>query len=169
MKRRTYMLLIILLAALFQQILPPIAWLGGMKPPILAAMALHYALRKGSPDFWMAVAFATLLQDGLDLGSFGPALLAFPPICGLAHRIRKEIFIDGIVTQLVLGATMGLLVAFVALVVYSITGQRSFPPAIGLLRLLGSLLLGAVTLPLVSLVVGWLESMIPKPREYGWQ
>ncbi len=169
MKRRVYMVLIILLGALLQQVLPDLSFAGGMKPPILAAMALYHALRKGFPDFWIAVVAAALLQDGLDYGSFGPALLAFPVMARTAHRIRNEIFADGLVTQLVLGAALGLFTTFVALVIYSLSGQRSIPPGLGLLRLLGSTLLGMITLPVVSRSINWLESLIPKPREYGWQ
>ncbi|MBN2161604.1 MAG: hypothetical protein JXR25_12565 [Pontiellaceae bacterium] len=169
MKRRAYMLILILCGALLQQVLPPIAPLGGMKPPILAALALHHALRKGSPDFWMAVVLAALLQDGLELGSFGPALLTFPAMSLLARRIRNEIFSDGIVTQLVMGAGLGLFVTFTTLIIYSATGQRAIPPALGFLRLGGSMLLGMVTLPIISRGINWLESLIPKPREYGWQ
>jgi cell shape-determining protein MreD len=169
MKRRIYMLLIIALGALLQQTLPGLALFGGMKPPILAAMALHHALHKGAPDYWFAVLFAAILQDGLDLGSFGPALIAFPLMSQLAHRIRNEIFSDGLVTQLVLGAAMGLFTAFTALLIFSITGQRSVAPGLILLRLLSATLLGIITLPVVSHTVQGLESLIPKPREYRWR
>lgn len=169
MKRRAYMLLIILLGALLQQALPGPAFLGGLKPPILAAMALHHALRKGSPDLWMAVFLAALLQDGLDLGSFGPALLAFPVMAKAACRIRNEIFSDGLVTQLVLGALMGLFTALSTLLIYSVTGQRSVSAGLALLRLLSAMLLGMATLPIVSHAVNGLESLIPKRRGYGWQ
>ncbi len=169
MKRRTYMLLIIVCGALLQQVLPAMAPLGGMKPPILAAMALHHALRKGSPDFWMAVGLAALLQDGLEMGSFGPAALAFPAMAMGARRIRNEIFSDGLVTQLALGAVMGLFTALTTLLIYSATGQRGFSAGMVLLRLFGSLVLGMATLPLVSRTINWMESLIPNPRRYGWQ
>ena len=169
MKRRTYMFLIIALGALLQQILPGIALFGGIKPPILAALALHHALHKGKPDLWMAVFFAALLRDGLDLGSFGPALLAFPALGWFAVRIRNEIFFEELATQMVLGAMMGLFAALVALLVYSATGQRAVPPGLAFARLAGSLLLGMATLPLVSRAVNALESLSPKRKGYGWQ
>ena len=169
MKRRTYMLAIIVLGAVIQQLLPGLPVLGGMKPPVLAAMALHHALRKGTPDLWMAVFFAAVLQDGLEPGSFGPALLAFPVAAQAAYRIRNEIFLDGLVTQLVLGALLGLFTTLITLVIYSLTGQRSVPPGLAFLRLFGAMLLGMGTVPLVSHSINWLESLIPKPRGYGWQ
>lgn len=165
MKRRALMLLTIALGALLQQLLPGWVLVGGLKPPILAAMALHYALRKGGPDLWIAVFFAAILQDGLDLGPFGPALLAFPALGLLAYRIRNEIFSDGLVTQLILGAFTGLSTTFVALVFFSAVGQRSIPPGLVFLRLFGSFCMGMVTLPLVSRAINLVEAAIPKRRE----
>lgn len=169
MKSRALMLILIALGALLQQALPGVALLGGMKPPIVASMALYHALHKGSPDFWMAVFFAALLQDGLDMGPFGPALLAFPAIALIAYRIRNEIFSDGLITLLVLGTCMGFITAFTALVIYSATGQRILPPGLVFLRLFGSIVLGMLTLPLVAHTMKRLEAMIPRRREYGWQ
>ena len=169
MKRRTYMLILIAFGALLQQVVPGVSLLGGMKPPILASMALHHALRKGKPDLWMAVFFAALLQDGLDLGSFGPALLAFPVMSHFAFRIRNELFLEGLVTQLALGAAMGLFTASTALLIYAATGQRTPPAGLAFLRLTGSLLLGMAAFPVVSHIIVRMESLIPKPREYGWQ
>ena len=169
MTRRTLMLLTIALGALLQQLLPSWPVCGGIKPPIVAAIALHYALRSEKRDMWLAVLFAAILQDGLDLGSFGPALLAFPAGGLLAYRIRNEIFADGLVSQLVLGALLGLVTAFVALVVYSATGQREVSPLTAFLRLISSTGLGMATLPLASRTITRIETSLPKRKGYGWQ
>ena len=118
---------------------------------------------------WIGVFFAAVLQDGLDLGRFGPALLAFPIIGWLAHRVRLEIFVDGLVTQMVFGALGAMLATLIAALVYTLTGQRPFHFGNTLLRILGSGLMGMATLPLVAYPMRWLESMLPKRRGYGWQ
>ena len=159
MKRRILMFVLIGLGALVQQLLPAWALFGGVKPPILAALALHYALRRDNRDLWLAVFGAAILQDGLDLGPFGPALLAFAVLGVLANRVRNEIFADGLVTQLVFGAAMGL----------AATGARSPHAGIALLRLVGGALLGAATLPVVSRAINAMEAALPKRRGYGWQ
>ncbi len=169
MRYRIAMLLTIALGALFQQLLPTWPLFGGIKPPILAALALHYALRRNTGDMWLAVFAAALLQDGLDLGSFGPALIAFPVIGLLAHRIRNEVFADGLVTQIFFGAVVGLFTTLVALLVYGVTGQRPIFFGLAVLRLISSLLLGMVTLPVVSQIVSRLEAVIPERRGYRWQ
>lgn len=169
MMRRTFMLLTIAFGALLQQLLPGWSLCGGIKPPVVAAIALHFALRSEKKEMWLAVLFAAILQDGLDLGSFGPALLAFPAVGLLAYRIRNEIFADGLVSQLVLGALLGFLTAFVTLLVYSATGQRTVPLVPVLVRLICSTGLGMATLPLVSRSITRIETSLPKRRGYGWQ
>ncbi|MEI6891022.1 MAG: rod shape-determining protein MreD [Pontiella sp.] len=169
MKQRILMLLLIGLGALLQQVLPGWALFGGMKPPILTALVLHYALRRNSREMGLAVFTAALMQDGLELGSFGPALLAFPIIGILANRIRTEVFIDGPVSQLAFGAIAGLFFTFISLLIFTTSGQRPFHFSQALLRLLGSFFLGMITLPLVSHSVIWMEGLIPKRRIYEWQ
>ena len=169
MMRRTLMLIIVAAGALLQQLLPGWAVCGGIKPPIIAAITLHYALRKTKREMLAAMLFAAVLQDGLDLGSFGPALLAFPVVCLLAYRIRNEIFADGLVTQLVLGGLLGLFTTLVAALVYTVNGQRIMQPGIVFLRLFSSVWLGMATLPLVSHAINGIEAAIPKRKGYGWQ
>ena len=160
MMRRTLMFLTIAFGALLQQLLPGWSLCGGIKPPVVAAIALHFALRSEKKEMWLAVLFAAILQDGLDLGTFGPALLAFPALGLLAYRIRNEIFADGLVSQLVLGALAGFLTAFVTLLVYSATGQRAVPLLPALVRLICTTGLGMVTLPLVSRSITRIEQSL---------
>jgi rod shape-determining protein MreD len=169
MKRRILMLLLIGTGALLQEVLPVWPVFGGIKPPILAAMVLHFALRRDNRDMWLAVFTAALLQDGLDLGSFGPALLAFPAIGILANRIRTEVFADGLVSQLFFGATISLFLTFITLLILTASGQRPFYFGQAVMRLLGSIFLGMLTVPLVSRTILGIESLVPKRRTYGWQ
>jgi len=159
----------IAIGALVQLFLPVWPIFGGIKPPVLAAFTLYYALHRLPRGMWIAVFWAALLHDGLDLGGFGPALIGFPIIGSLAHRVRLEIFVDGIVTQMIFGALGAVLVTFVTILIYAVSGQRPFHFGYALLRLIGSGLLGMVALPLVSLAMNKLESALPKRRGYGWQ
>lgn len=159
----------ITLGALVQLFLPAWPMFGGVKPPVLAAFALYYALHRSPRGMWIAVFWAALLHDGLDLGGFGPALVGFPIIGVLAHRVRLEIFVDGLVTQMIFGALGAMLAMLVAIMIYTATGQRPFHFGLALVRIMGSGLLGLVTLPLVALTMNTLESALPKRRGYGWQ
>lgn len=159
----------IAVGALVQLFLPAWPVFGGIKPPVLAAFALYYALHRSPRGMWIAVFWAALLHDGLDLGGFGPALIGFPIIGMLAHRVRLEIFADGLVTQMIFGAFGAMLAMLVAVLLYTATGQRPFHFGYALLRITGSGLLGLAALPLVSWSMMKLEAAIPKRRGYGWQ
>ena len=169
MRHRLLMFVIIALGALVQMLLPAMPWFGGMKPPVLAATALYYSLRRNNRDMWIAVFTAAVMQDGLEPGSFGPALLAFPIIGILSNRIRNEIFADGLVTQIFLGALIGVFCTFITMLIFSLSGQRPFHFGLTLHRLAGSFLLGMFTLPLISRAIIRLEALLPKRRSYGWQ
>jgi len=169
MKKRVLMFGGIVVGALVQLFLPAWPIFGGIKPPVLAAFALYYALHRSPRGMWIAVFWAALLHDGLDLGGFGPALIAFPIIGTLAHRVRLEIFVDGAVTQMIFGALGGMLAMLVTIVIYTASGQRPFHLGFAFLRIVGSGVLGMATLPLVSLAMNKLESILPKRRGYGWQ
>jgi rod shape-determining protein MreD len=155
--------------ALLQLFLPPWPIFGGVKPPVIMAVALYFSLTEPRREMWIAVFYAALLHDGLDLGGFGPALISFPIVGLLIHRIRHEIFVDGAVTQMFCGALGAMFVVLITTMIYTVTGQRSFHFGFTLLRLLGAGLLGLVTMPFVSLFMKKLGSMLPKRRGYGWQ
>lgn len=159
----------IAIGALVQLFLPVWPLFGGIKPPVLAAFALYYALHRSPRGMWLAVFWAALLHDGLDLGGFGPALVGFPVIGVLAHRVRLEIFVDGLVTQMIFGALGAMVVMLITILLYSATGQRPFHFGYSLLRIIGSGLFGLATLPVVSLTMNKLEASLPKRRSYGWQ
>ena len=159
----------IAVGALAQLFLPAWPVFGGIKPPVLAAFALYYALHRSPRGMWIAVFWAALLHDGLDLGGFGPSLVGFPLIGVLAHRVRLEIFVDGLVTQMMVGALGAMLAMLIAILIYTVTGQRPFHFGYALLRIIGSGLLGLIVLPLVSWLMKKLEAAIPKRRGYGWQ
>lgn len=169
MRSYLYIVLTLGFAALLQQLLPAWPLFGGLKPPLLAMTAFYFALRRKPAHVWAAVFSAALLQDGLDLGAPGPALIAFPVIGILALRIRSEIFSDGVVTQLFFGGALGLFTAAIALVIYCVTGQRTVSFGQGLLRLFSSALLGMITLPAISIALRKFEAALPKRRDFGWQ
>jgi rod shape-determining protein MreD len=169
MSRLLIMIMVLVAGALLQQCLPAWPLFGGIKPPVLAALVVYYVLRRNSREAWTVVVIAALLHDGLEPGTFGPALLAFPVIGVVGQRIRNEVFSDGLVSQLLFGAATGLFATFSALLVYSVSGQRPFLPGLALLRLFGSFWLGMAMLPLISYAINKLEAALPKRRRYGWQ
>ncbi len=168
-KKRLIMFATVLIGALLQQLLPGWAVFGGLKPPILAALALHYALRQNRREMWISVFTAALVQDGLEIGPFGPALIAFPLFGWAANRIHTEIFSDGFVTQLIFGALLGVFTVLVTMILYALTGQRPLTLGQVFLRLSGGFWLGLFTLPAASFAAKKFASLFPERRGYGWQ
>ena len=169
MMKRALMPAAVFIGALVQLYLPPWPMFGGAKPPLLAAFMMHYALHRTRRSMWLPVFWAALLHDSLDPGPYGPALLAFPVIALLANRIRSEIFVDGLVTQMICGVLGTWIFVLITLLVYAVGGQRPVEPLHAVMRFFGSGLLGMAALPAVSLAVNMLEGALPKRRGYGWQ
>ena len=169
MMQHAIMIVGIAVGALFQLFLPVWPFFGGIKPPVLAALVLYYSLNRSSRDMWTAVFCAALLHDGLDLGTFGPALISFPVIGYLAHRVRCEIFVDGIVTQVIVGGLGAMLAMSVTILVYAVNGQRPVQFGDAMLRIFGSCILGMTTLPVVAYSIGKVVAALPKRKGYGWQ
>lgn len=169
MRRMLLPILLLLTAALLQLLLPPWHAFGGVQLPLLTALVVHYALRREPRETGWIVAVALLLRDGLVPGSFGPGLLTFPVIGVVANHIRREVFADGFVTQLFFGGLAAAFVCFIAVLVYSVSGQRPFHFGSVMMRISGSTILGAVALPLVGWVIHHLEAALPQRRRYGWQ
>ena len=168
MKYTLSMLLLFPLTALLQLLLPPFSALGGMKPPLLLALLLHYALNAPERQVRFAVLWAVLFQDMLSCGGPGPGLLSFPLLAWGAYRLRFEIFADHPGTLALLGGCSAVLLTLAAALVYGLTGQRPVSFLLLAIRVPGSLLQGAVTLPLVSLLATRMEEFIARRWRTGW-
>ena len=96
-------------------------------------------------------------------------MIGFPIMGLLIHRVRLEIFVDGVVTQMICGALGAMFAMLVTVLIYAVSGQRPFHFGYTLLRLIGAGMLGMITLPLVALLMNKLLSILPKRRGYGWQ
>ena len=149
-------------AMLIQLYLPSWGIFGNIKPPVLLSLVLYYALNGSVRTTFWAVGLAVLFQDSLDLGGFGPALLGFPLVAVLAHRLQEQIFLDHLITQMIFGALAALVAMAVAILVYTITGERLFSFGQALSRLFVSLFLGLSTFPLLM----WCTHLLSNTQHY---
>lgn len=179
MRQTVIMFLLLTVGALVQSVLPGWPMFAGVKPPVLVALVLHYALknpRYGRRRIWVAVFWAALLHDGLTPGSpqgpvlspFGPAILAFPLIAILANRMRENIFADTIETQAIGGAAASMILVLFSILFYLVTGIRPVTFTICILQLTGALLFGVVVSPVTSLIMKKIEARLPGFREVRW-
>jgi rod shape-determining protein MreD len=149
-------------AMLVQLYLPSWAIFGNIKPPVLLSLVLYHALNGSVRTTFWAVGLAVLFQDSLDLGGFGPALLGFPLVAVLAHRVQEQIFLDHLLTQMIFGALAALVAMAVSILVYTLTGQRAFSFSQTLLRLVGSFFLGLGTFPILM----WCTHLLTNTQRY---
>jgi len=167
--RRAAMFPLIALGAVVQSFLAVWPLFASVKPPVLPALVLFYSLKGSRRLMWTAALWAALLQDGLDAGPIGPALVAFPIIGNLAYRVRKEVFPEQFVTQLIFGALGHMLVTLVFFVVFAMTGARPITASFGLLRMVGACLSGMATVPIVFFAMRRIEEAMPQRRAVVWQ
>ncbi len=143
MKTPIILLLLILLSLLLQQSLPAWPLFAGLKPPLTLALVVHLAFRLSPRMAWLSTSGVALLYDSLEPGPFGPALLAFPLITYFILRHRRNLFADGIITQLFCGACAGTLTVLSAGIIYLVTNARPIHSLTSMI--VGGLLLGAFT------------------------
>jgi cell shape-determining protein MreD len=168
MMRWVQMFIFLFLGALIQLQVPPWPQLGGMKPPILMALVIYYAMHASAGEVKAAVCWAALLYEGLEFGGIGPGILTFALLAWGVYRVRFEIFVDGMGTQGLFGLIGGIVLVLVAMILYGLTRQR--PVQMGLLfrQFLGAGVLGMITLPLVCFFVKHLEALFPEKRRGAW-
>ncbi len=151
-------ILLLLMAALLQSILPAVSWLASVKPPFLMAVVLFYALIHRRGAFVTVAILAGVVQDSLSLIPAGFSAICFLAL-GLAIFEGRGILLrDSALTVAALGAVMGGLTTLGLYVLLRFSsGMAAVPVAWLGLKICGSALLGALAAPLVWLLAGSIE------------
>jgi rod shape-determining protein MreD len=147
-------------AAVGQAACPPVAWLGGVKPPLLLCVALYYALTRGSSAMLVAAFLAGLVQDALSPVPLGYSSFTFCLVCWAAGRVRGLVLTESIVTQLVFGAASAALTTLAAAGLLAQADCLVCPAWRLLLRTVASAALAVPAAPLVFAVVGALDRLV---------
>lgn len=100
------MIVMLLGGALIQSLAPPVGWLGEAKAPVLAAVAVCYALGPSEGRMLAAALGAGLIQDALSPIPLGYSALWLCVAGFLIHRTRGIIFSDSWAGAAVLGAAV---------------------------------------------------------------
>jgi rod shape-determining protein MreD len=158
------MIIMLIMSATVQWMLPVFTSLGQAKIPLLLAVALYYALNRGLAVAMVAAFLAGLLQDLL-----GQIPLGYSPLCfcllGLAaYRFHNVVMTDSILTAVVFGATAG---AAATAGIYGLLCAGSYAGctlAHALAKISGVALLAAVCCPFVFRVNRRLDRMVEEGR-----
>lgn len=148
MKKFIWLLLLFFSALIIQQRLPQWGLFGGLKPPLFTSVMIYASFRLKDKNAWIVSIASAFLYDSLEPGPYGPALLSFPILTLLIIRFRKNLFHEGLITQIFCGAISGLITIIFSIFIYLITDAR--PLDFIFIRVVGSMILGAISLPLCS-------------------
>tara|TARA_S200000501_G_scaffold22827_2_gene19834 strand:+ start:798 stop:1286 length:489 start_codon:yes stop_codon:yes gene_type:complete len=162
MKLFLKLILIFLIASMLQQIFPKISFLGGLKIPFFTSIMLYSCFRLDDKKAWICSIITAFIYDSLEPGPYGPTLLAYPFITYLILKYRRNLFHNGLITQVICGGLTGVITTIIAAFIYLITDIR--PLNYLFLKIIGSLLLGAITLPVCSKI---LSEFIPSQERGG--
>ncbi len=147
------MTIVLLVATLLQAHLPGVFVLGGARWPVLGSVVLYYALNHRRTAALVAGLVAGLLLDMLSLVPAGYSVLVFCVMAMIAGHYRRLVLPEAAVTAAFFGGASGLLYAAL---LYGVLAQGAFqgcPPVLALARILGSAITGALTAPVVFLVI----------------
>ena len=158
MKPFLRILLLLIVSVLLQQALPSWPIFNNLKPPLMGALLVHLASRLSARSTWQFTMASAVIYDSLEPGPYGPALLAFPIITYLTLRFRRDLFCNGVITQLFCGGIAGLIIVAAAAFIYLITNARPLDSIVS--TLIGGLLIGALLQPILSQFLqksGWIS------------
>ncbi len=156
-----------LAAVLTQALLPGLAFLGGARFPVLLGIVLYYALNH-RPWIVIIVAFvAGMFQDGLSLVPLGYSALLFCSAALVAGRYRQLVLSEAAVTAAFFGGVTNLVVALILYLLLSRNGVIACSGTAATVRIVGSGILGAVTVPAVFLIMTGLHRSLDLQEEEG--
>lgn len=137
-------------AALMQSLAP-------MEIPLLTGVLIRAALTADRRRTLTAALLAGLLYAGLSPVPAGISLLYFIALAEGLYRIRGEVFADQAITYVILGGLAGLCKTLLFAVLLGASGLRPVEPGMLVMRFVSTMLIGAVTAPLLFGAIRWIS------------
>ena len=147
------MIIAVLGATLAQALLPGWAMFGQARFPVLLGLVLYYALNHKSWIVILVAFVAGILQDGLSLVPLGYSALLFCVVATVAGRYRRLVLSEAVVTAAFFGGVSSLVMALLLYLLLNQAGTIACSGSLALLRVLGSGVLGTITVPAVFLIM----------------
>ena len=128
---------------------------------------MYYALNH-KPWIVIIVAFtAGLLQDGLSLAPLGYSALLYCVAALVAGRYRKLVLSEAAVTAAFFGGVTNFAMALILYVLLSRDGSIACSGGAAAIRIVGSALLGVITVPAVFVLMSQLHRALDLQEEEG--
>ena len=150
----------LLMAALAQAVFPASRWTGYSPVPVLTSLVLYYALVRPRGILLTAAVGAGLVEDSLAQMPLGYSVFCYCVVALVVEHVRDTMLVRQWTTHVAFGALAYFGVTLTILLLLAKDGL--IVPDVGhtLLRLVGSLLLGGVTAPLVFHALDSLEKTL---------
>jgi rod shape-determining protein MreD len=161
------MLSALVFGAVLQAVFPTWGWLGHANAPILLGVVLYYALAHSMGMTLTAAILGGLLQDALGMIPLGYSSFCFCLAGVLAGKFKDIVFVHELVTHVLFGA---LAAGGVTLMLYILLGKDGLVALQGgwaALKTAGSILLGAVLVPLEFELLGTVDRMLGNVESRG--
>lgn len=158
------MVLMLVLAAVFQTQLPGLALLADAKAPVLLSLTLYYALCRPTSVMLVCAFVAGLLQDLLSPLPIGISVACFCLSGGIISTFRGVLQSDSALTQLFFGGVTGLVVESAVFVLITLMGLVSCPLLWAVVKVLGTALLALLVTPLVCFAAGLGDRLVGNVR-----
>lgn len=153
------MILAIGLGILIEQALPSSIFTGFARPPILALVVAYFALTHSAPMMLLAALLGGIISDGISSLPLGTSPLAFAAVGTVLYYCRHTVFRGKPVTNIFLGAMIGISVPFVVFLLLLFLGRTpySFQPGLLFLKIVGTMIYGAIFFPATYALLKRLE------------
>jgi rod shape-determining protein MreD len=154
------LLFTLFMAALLQALFPASRWSGYAPVPVMASLVVYYSLVRPRAVLLSAAVGAGLIEDSLSQMPLGYSVFCYCVVGLVVEYVRENVLIRHWTTHMAFGALVNLGVTVANLLLLAKDGL--IVPDVGhtLLRLVGALLLGGVTAPLVFQALDHLEKML---------
>ena len=153
------MILAIGLGLAVEQFMPAPVFIGFARPPILALVVAYFALTHSVPMMLLAALLGGIMSDGIGSLPLGITTLAFAAVGAILHHYRDTVFSGKLVTNIFLGAAIGMSTPVIVLALLLFLGRTpySFQPGLLLLKIIGMMIYGAVFFPVTYALLKRLE------------
>jgi rod shape-determining protein MreD len=150
----------LLVAALVQALLPTTRWTGYAPVPVMASVVLYYALLRPRAVLVAAAVGAGLVEDSLGQMPLGYSVFCYCVMGLLVEHFRDSLLVRQWTTHVMLGLLSNLGLTLALMVLLAKDGLIVPDVLHTMLRLLGAVLLGAVTAPVVVMALESLEQTL---------
>ena len=150
-------LLSLILAAVLQTVWPAWESMGNTRLPMLIAVVMYYTLTRPAPAALTVALLAGLTQDALSGIPLGFSSFIFVLITGLLNQFKDLLFAYQTLTQVFFGTIACGLSTLGLYVLLRYGGHVEVLPGILLGKLVGSMLLGVIVVPLCCRVLEGLD------------